>query len=79
MYSTSSATWLILNPVRYGDKYEGEFKVWEWHGHGRLSLAGGHQIVGEFEHFEPWQTKEYNDSGEMICENVNGVQTRANS
>ena len=65
--------------MRYGDKYEGEFKVWEWYGHGRLSLACGHKIFGEFKHFEPLQTKEYNENDEIICEIVNGVQTRENS
>ena len=43
------------------------------------SVSCGHQIVGKFKHFESLQTKEYNDSGEMICEIVNGVQTRENS
>jgi hypothetical protein len=42
-------------------------------------LACGHKIFGEFKHFEPLQTKEYNENDEIICEIVNGVQTRENS
>lgn len=34
-----------------GNKYEGEFKDWVWHGHGKLSISGGQYLIGEFKRF----------------------------
>ena len=62
-----------------GNKYEGEFKNWEWHGKGKFSVHCGHHIVGIFRDHEPWETEEYDKNGTLIGTLVDGIQTIENS
>ena len=62
-----------------GNKYEGRFKDWEWHGHGKFSVLDGHHIIGEFREHKPWKTIEYDKDGGIIGKIVDGVQTIENS
>jgi len=62
-----------------GNKYEGEFKNWDWNGQGKFSIPSGHHIIGEFKQYEPWETIEYDKNGEIVGKMVDGVQTIKNS
>ena len=58
-----------------GNKYEGQFKNWDWHGQGKFSVPDGHHIIGEFKKRKPWQTIEYDKNGVMVGKIEDGVQT----
>ena len=62
-----------------GNKYEGQFKNWDWHGQGKFSVSDGHHIIGEFKEHKPRQTIEYDKDGRIVGKIVNGVQTIENS
>ena len=62
-----------------GNKYEGEFKNWDWNGQGKFSIPSGHHIIGKFKQYEPWETIEYDKNGEIVGKIVDGVQTIENS
>ena len=62
-----------------GNKYEGQYKDWKWHGQGNLSAPSGQHIIGEFRDHKPWNTIEYDKDGLVVGKVEDGVQTIENS
>ncbi len=57
-----------------GRKYVGEYKDDKFHGQATYIWPDGGKAIGEFRNGKPWNTKEYNNKGNLILTFVNGVK-----
>ncbi len=59
-----------------GHKYVGEWKDGKRHGHGTYTFSNGRKIVGEFRKDKDWNTKLYDQYGNLVGRIVNGERIR---
>ena len=57
-----------------GDKYEGQWKRGNFHGHGTYTRSDGHKFVGEWKNNVLNDFTEYDKYGNIVRKYVNGVK-----